>query len=74
MREWKYIVRDLNADIICLENEELFDSRKFKTMGDIGKLLEDQFLSSMLHMLPSNNEKGTEGYKRRGSKLREIAA
>ena len=33
--KWKYITRELNANIICLDNEALFDSRKFKTMGDI---------------------------------------
>ena len=48
--EWKYITRELNANIICLDNEALFDSRKFKTMGDIGKLLEDQFLSMLAYL------------------------
>jgi hypothetical protein len=40
----------LNAEIIVLENESLFDSSKFKTMGDIGKLLEDQFLSMLMYV------------------------
>ncbi|WP_374148934.1 recombinase family protein [Priestia megaterium] len=44
-KEWQYITREINADIVILENETLFDSRKFKTMGDMGKLMEDQFLS-----------------------------
>ncbi|PGU74452.1 recombinase, partial [Bacillus cereus] len=43
--EWKYITRELKADIVVLDNETLFDSRKFKDMGDMGKLMEDQFLS-----------------------------
>ncbi|MEK3881021.1 recombinase family protein [Paenibacillus sp. FSL M7-0420] len=47
LREWKYITRELNADIVCLENESLFDSRRFKALGDMGKLLEDQFLSML---------------------------
>lgn len=42
--EWKYITRELNADIVILDNETLFDSRKFKSMGDMGKLMVDQFL------------------------------
>lgn len=33
--EWKHITREINAEIECLENEALFDSRKFKTMGDL---------------------------------------
>ncbi|SCW52429.1 Site-specific DNA recombinase [Paenibacillus tianmuensis] len=48
--EWKYITRELNADIVVLENESLFDSRKFKTMGDMGKLMEDQFLSLLAYV------------------------
>jgi DNA invertase Pin-like site-specific DNA recombinase len=43
--EWKYITREAGADIVILENMELFDSRKFKNMGEFGKVLEDQFLS-----------------------------
>ncbi|MEI2377643.1 recombinase family protein [Priestia megaterium] len=43
--EWQYITREVNADIVVIDNEALFDSRKFKEMGDIGKLMEDQFLS-----------------------------
>lgn len=45
INQWKFITRTINADIVVLENEILFDSRKFKSMGDLGKLLEDQFLS-----------------------------
>ncbi|MBA2176861.1 recombinase family protein [Halobacillus locisalis] len=48
--EWKYITRELEADIIVLENEELFNSRKFKQMGDQGKLMEDQFLSLLAYV------------------------
>lgn len=36
--EWKYITRELQTDIIVLENETLFDSRKFR---DMGRLMED---------------------------------
>ena len=31
--EWKEITRKIQADIIVLENETLFDSRKFKAMN-----------------------------------------
>lgn len=43
IRVWKYITRDLNAEIVVLEKETLFDSRKSRGMGDTEKLLEDQF-------------------------------
>ncbi|MFS0728395.1 recombinase family protein [Paenibacillus sp. 1P07SE] len=60
IREWKYITRQLNADIVCLDNQELFDSRKFKTMGDIGKLLEDQFLSMLAYVAEQERKKNRE--------------
>lgn len=57
IREWKYITREVNADIIVLENQSLFDSRKFKTMGDIGKLMEDQFLSMLSYVADVERKK-----------------
>lgn len=57
IREWKYITRDINADIVVLENETLFDSRKFKTMGDLGKLMEDQFLSLLSYVAEQERKK-----------------
>ena len=57
IKEWKYITRELNADIVVLENESLFDSRKFKSMGDMGKLMEDQFLSLLAYVAQKEREK-----------------
>lgn len=57
IREWKDITRVIGADIIVLENESLFDSRKFKAMGDMGKLLEDQFLSLMGYVAEQERKK-----------------
>ncbi|MGD8189064.1 recombinase family protein [Brevibacillus ginsengisoli] len=57
IREWKHITRDLNADIVVLENETLFDSRKFKSMGDMGKLMEDQFLSLLSYVADQERQK-----------------
>lgn len=55
--EWKYITRTVNANIVCLDNEILFDSRKFKSMGDIGKLMEDQFLSLLSYVAEQERKK-----------------
>ncbi|GAB6179715.1 hypothetical protein JCM14036_10340 [Desulfotomaculum defluvii] len=30
IKEWKYITRELKADIIVLENEALFNSQKYR--------------------------------------------
>lgn len=55
--EWKYITRELKADIVILENETLFDSRKFREMGDMGKLMEDQFLSLLSYVADQERKK-----------------
>ncbi len=64
--EWKYITRELNADIVCLDNEALFDSRKYKMMDTIdekgqrtgyGKLMEDQLLSLLAYVAESERNK-----------------
>ncbi|MCR8966131.1 recombinase family protein [Brevibacillus halotolerans] len=55
--EWKEITRTLNADIIVLENASLFDSSKFKAMGDMGKLMEDQFLSLLAYVAEQERKK-----------------
>jgi len=55
--EWKHITRTINADIVVLENETLFDSRKYKNMGDMGKLMEDQFLSLLAYVADQERQK-----------------
>jgi|SRR5699024_7488818 len=74
--EWKYITREVGADIVLLENEELFDSRKFREMGDVGRLMEDQFLSLLSYVADQERKKlrrrqreGIEAAKRRGKHI-----
>lgn len=55
--EWKYITRELQADIVVLENETLFDSRKFREMRDMGRLMEDQFLSLLSYVADQERKK-----------------
>lgn len=50
IEEWKEITRKLGADIIVLENEALFNSQKYREMGDIGKLMEDMFLALLSYV------------------------
>jgi DNA invertase Pin-like site-specific DNA recombinase len=57
IKEWKEITREMGADIVVLENETLFDSRKFKSMGDMGKLMEDQFLSLLSYVAEQERKK-----------------
>lgn len=57
IEEWQKITREIKANIVILENELLFDSRKFQQMGDIGKLLEDQFLSMLSFVADQERKK-----------------
>lgn len=45
--EWKYLVHELQCDIAALDMGGVFDSRKFKAMGDIGKFMEDMMLTTL---------------------------
>ena len=47
IKEWKEITREIGADIVVLEQEALFDTRKFRAMGEYGKLIEDQTLNTL---------------------------
>lgn len=55
--EWTHITRTVGADVIILENPDLFDSRKWRAMGDIGKLMEDQFLSLLAYVADQERKK-----------------
>lgn len=55
--EWKQITRELMCDIVALDNTGLFDSRKFREMGDIGRLLEDQMLSLLAYVADAERKK-----------------
>ncbi len=58
--EWKAITREIGADIVCLDNETLFDSKKFKQMGDFGKVMEDQFLSLLAYVAEQERKKNRQ--------------
>lgn len=55
--EWKHITRELKCDIVALDNAALFDSRKFREMGELGKLMEDQFLSLLAYVADTERKK-----------------
>lgn len=57
IQEWKHITRSINADIVVLDNKTLFDSRKFKEMSELGKLMEDQFLSLLAYVAEQERNK-----------------
>lgn len=54
IHKWKHITRNLKADIVALDMEGLFDSRKFH---DMGKLMEDQFLALLSYVAEQERKK-----------------
>lgn len=42
---------------MVLEQESLFDSRRFREMGELGKLMEDQFLSLLSYVAEQERNK-----------------
>lgn len=74
--EWKQITREIKCDIVALDNATLFDSRKFREMGELGKLMEDQFLSLLAYVADTERKKtlrrqkqGIESAKKAGVKF-----
>ena len=61
IREWKDITRAVGADIVVLENETLFDSRKFKAMNTedskLRSLMEEQLLSLLSYVADQERQK-----------------
>ena len=57
IEEWKDMTRNIGADIVVLEQESLFDSRRFREMGELGKLMEDQFLSLLSYVAEQERNK-----------------
>lgn len=43
--EWNQLVHGTGINVVALDMPDVFDSRRFRKMGDVGKLLEDQMLS-----------------------------
>lgn len=63
IKEWKQITRELGCDIVAVDNEALFDSRKFREMGDIGRMLEDQLLAVLAYVADVERKKTLERQK-----------
>lgn len=55
--EWRHLTREIGADVVALDMPDLFDSRKFRQQGDVGKLLEDQMLSLLAWVADQERKK-----------------
>lgn len=59
--EWNDICHELNADIISLTAQEsFFDSRSFKKMGQVGRLLETYVLNTLAFVADSDRKRKLE--------------
>lgn len=55
--EWYELTRGKGVDVVALDLPDLFDSRKFRAQGDVGKLLEDQMLSLLAWVADQERKK-----------------
>lgn len=76
IKEWNAITKEIKADVVALDMSEVFDSRKFKAQGEIGKLLEQQMLSLLAWVADQERNKiitrcqeGRAAAKQRGVKM-----
>lgn len=60
IEEWKELTKKIKVDVVALDKQDIFDSRKFKAQGDTGKLLEDMMLSLFSWMAEQERKKGKE--------------
>ena len=69
--EWKDITRNIGADIVVLDNKEFFNSQRFREMGDMGKLMEDMFLSMLSYVAEQEVKKNRTRAKEGIAKAKE---
>lgn len=60
--EWQDISNHIGADIQVLDND-MFDTRKFKQMGDIGMVMQDMFLNMLSYVADTERKKMLERQK-----------
>lgn len=56
INEWRRLTQN-GIDIVALDKADVFDSRKFRAQGDVGKLLEDLFLSTLAFVAQTERTK-----------------
>lgn len=54
--EWKRLTREEGVDLAVLDLD-FFDSRKFREMGDLGKVMEDMLLSMLAYVAQTERQK-----------------
>lgn len=54
--EWKRLAREEGVDLAVLDLD-FFDSRKFREMGDIGRVMEDMLLSMLAYVADTERKK-----------------
>lgn len=58
--EWKYFTQTIGCDLVCLENETLFNSRQFRSQGDFGAIMEHMFLGLLAYVADQERKKNKQ--------------
>ena len=56
INEWRRLTQS-GVDIVALDKADIFDNRIFRAQGDVGKLLEDLFLSTLAFVAQTERTK-----------------
>ena len=56
LAEWRELV-SVGVDIICLDNPDIFNTQKWKEMGDVGKVMQDTILSLLAYVADTERQK-----------------
>ena len=74
-QEWQHLTRELQVDVVVLEDAMDLDSRRFKAMGATGEQLEQQLLHLLTYMADiqqrrskENQREGIDAAKKAGKK------
>ena len=75
-QEWQHLTRELQVDVVVLEDAMDLDSRRFKAMGATGEQLEQQLLHLLTYMADiqqrrskENQREGIDAAKKAGKKF-----
>ena len=75
-QEWQHLTKELQVDVVVLEDAMDLDSRRFKAMGATGEKLEQQLLHLLTYMADiqqrrskENQREGIDAAKKAGKKF-----
>ncbi len=67
-REWRELTQTRNIDVVVLESDGALDSRNFRSMGEVGRQLEEQMLY-LLHYMGTLQQRDSDDDQKEPQKI-----